>query len=264
MAKRPSLHKVIRWDARLTVDVPPLDSAVYRWISRESAWKITATLLKSIDKLAPTAPPFANSTVSSCKFKRERDIITVQTGLPNSKCLIYTHTCSLLLATKLNISLFPGAMRLIMVPSILLKFPQNSTLTASSATGKSAKEKKTHKIYTLKQYFLLRYNSGLLENVLFYEGVLALAYIFYNQAQCSHLRRWNRKIQCQRSSCQAARCHCMAISYPPLPPRGHWGLASSLPAHSHPSAARTEAQKARMQLVNWTAVHIDTVPIQGA
>ena len=53
----------------------------------------------------------------------------------------YVHTLVVLLATKANISSCPGALMLRMVPSILLKSPQNSALTTRSASmGKTAED----------------------------------------------------------------------------------------------------------------------------
>ena len=95
--------------------------------------------------------------------------------------------------------------------------------------------------------------AGLLESLVLYEGVLALVHILYNQAQCIHLRCWKWQIQCQRSSCQVGCFDSRATAPPRPPPRGCWGLASCLRAHSHPSAAQTTARNATMHLVEWTA-----------
>lgn len=50
-------------------------------------------------------------------------------GIISKFNLAYVHTFAILLASKANISWCPGALMLKMVPSILLKSPQNSALT---------------------------------------------------------------------------------------------------------------------------------------
>lgn len=131
----------------------------------------------------------------------------------------------------MNVGSCPGGLMLKMVPSILLKSPNNSTLIPRCASMWKTVATDWKLVNPSKQHaciFCLRDIRwpGLM-------GWVRADRSYLYPAHCSHLRCWKWQIQHQKSSCRVASVDGRARTPQHRSPRGGWGLTSCLASDRH-------------------------------